>query len=176
MFTVLFDMELSPTKLRLAVFGSLAAPDHAQPPGLTIHGPNWTPSWVPLRTCGTIKMLGVVFDTRGLKLRLARVCTTMCAQRWLDSAIIAASVSSLTRTSYTAQFTLWTSTDLPNLDVPLNKLFRRLSSNIHTFPTQLLYLPASLDGLGHPRLSTYVNTRECGPRSEWTPRKGGTLK
>ena len=87
-------------------------------------------------------------------------CTTMCAQRRLDSAVIAASVSSLTRASYTAQFTPWTSTDLPDLDIPLNKLFRRLSGNMPTFPTQLLYLPASMGGLGLPRLSTYVNTRK----------------
>ena len=113
-------------------------------------------------------MLGVTFDTGGpqttqkvaTKLRLARACTTMCAQRRLDSAVIAASVSTLTRASYTAQFTPWTVQDLPALDVPLNKLFRRLSGNMATFPTQLLYLPPSMGGLGLPRLSTYINTRK----------------
>ena len=39
-FTVLFDMELSPAKLRLAVLGTLSAPDPDQPSGLTIHGPD----------------------------------------------------------------------------------------------------------------------------------------
>ena len=169
-FTVLFDMELSPAKLRVAVFGPIVAPDQTQPSTLTIHGPDWTPIWVPLRTSGTIKMLGVVFDTCGpqhtqkvaTKLRLARACITMCAQRRFDSAIIAASVSSLTRTSYTTQFTPWTSTDLPDLDIPQNKLFRRLSGNMHTFPTQLLYLPASMGGLGlrwtlvNPRISALL--------------------
>ena len=128
-FTVLFDMELSPGKLRLAVFGpSPSAP--GTPPDLVIHGPQWAPTRVPLRTSGTIKMLGVTFDTAGpqrtqkaaTKLRLARACTTLCAQRRLDSAILAASVSSLTRASYTAQFTPWAAQDVPDLDVPLNQL------------------------------------------------------
>ena len=123
------------------------------PSGLTIHGSHWSPFWVPLRSHGSVKMLGVTFDTGGpqttqkvaTKLRLARACTTMCAQRRLDSAVIAASVSTLTRASYTAQFTPWTVQNLPALDVPLNKLFRWLSGNMTTFPTQLLYLPFFLE-------------------------------
>ena len=113
-------------------------------------------------------MLGVTFDTSGpqhtqevaTKLRLARACTTMCAQRRLDSAIIAASVSTLTRASYSAPFTSWTAQDLPELDIPLNKLFRRLSGNMATLTTHLLYLPPSMGGLGLPRLTTYINTRK----------------
>ena len=42
----------------------------------------------------------------------------------------------------------------------LNRLFRRASHNMPTFPTRLLYLPASMGGLGLPRLSTYVNLRK----------------
>ena len=160
-FTVLFDMELSPAKLRLAVFG----PAPAANPAIPIHGSHLSPSWVPLRSHSTVKTLGVTFDTGGpqttqkaaTKLRLARACTTMCAQRRLDSAVIAASVSTLTRASYTAQFTPWTAQDLPALNVPLNKLFRRLSGNMATFPTQLLYLPPSTGGLGPPLTSTHVS-------------------
>ena len=166
-FTVLFDMELSPSKLRLAVFGP-CPPDMGPTPGLVIHGNLWAPTHVPLRTSGTIRMLGVTFDTTGpqrtqkvaTKLRLERACTTLCAQRRLDSAVIAASVSSLTRASYTAQFSPWVGQELAELDVPLNQLFRRLSGNMCTFPTHLLYLPPTMGGLGLPRLSTYVNTRK----------------
>ena len=68
----------------------------------------------------------------------------MCAQRRLDSAVVAASVSSLTRASYTAQFTAWAAQDIIDLDVPLNQLFHRLSGNMRTFPTHLLYLPNSM--------------------------------
>ena len=166
-FTVLFDMELSPGKLRLAAFGPCPTA-HGTPPELVIDGPQWAPTRVPLRTSGTIKMLGVTFDTSGpqrtqkaaTKLRLARACTILCAQRRPDCAVIAASVSSLTRASYTAQFTPWAAHDISDLDVPLNQLFRRLSGNMRSYPTHLLYLPTSMGGLGLPRLSTYVNTRK----------------
>ena len=62
-FTVLFDMELSPAKLRLAAFGPTPAANPAIPNGLTIHGSHWSPSWVPLRSHGSVKMLGITFDT-----------------------------------------------------------------------------------------------------------------
>ena len=71
-----------------------------------------------------------------------------------------ATVSSLTRASYTAQFTDWSAAALPTLDTKFNQLYRRLSRNMATFPTRLLYLPATSGGLGLPRLSTYVNMRK----------------
>ena len=51
-------MELSSVKLRLAVFGS-RPPDLGTTSGLVIHGPEWAPTFVPLSSSGTIKMLGV---------------------------------------------------------------------------------------------------------------------
>ena len=84
----------------------------------------------------------------------------MCAQRAVDNAVLTASVSSLTRASYTAQFTAWSAGDLTELDTALNRLLRRASNNMPTFPTRLLYLPTSQGGLGLPRLSTYINLRK----------------
>ena len=94
-------------------------------------------------------------QAKAAKLRLAS--TIMCAQRAVDNALLTASVSSLTRASYTAQFTAWSADDLTELDTALNRLFRRASHNMPTFPTRLLYLPASQGGMGLPRLSTYGN-------------------
>ena len=105
-------------------------------------------------------MLGVTLDIRGPQYTQRTATKLRLTQRRLDSAVIAASVSSLTRASYTAQFTPWTVQDISDLDVPLNKLLRRLSRNMSTYSTHLLYLPTSMDGLGLPKLSTYVNTRK----------------
>ena len=63
----------------------------------------------------------------------------MCAQRRLDSAVIAASVSSLMQASYTALFKPLAAQDLTDLDVPLNQLFHRLSGNMQTYPTHLFF-------------------------------------
>ena len=170
-FALCFDMEISVSKLRLARFGG---PRQGTPPQqtdtetLTIHGAAWAPHQVDVRRAGTIKMLGTIFDIQGPQstqakattLRLVRASAIMCAQRSVDNAVLTASVSSLTRASYTAQFTPWSAGDLTELDTALNRLFRRASHNMPTFPTRLLYLPASQGGLGLPRLSTYVNLRK----------------
>ena len=73
-------MKLSPAKLRLAVFGPTPAlaPDHLS--GLTLHGPDWTPTWVPLRTSGSVKMLGVTFNTRGPQ-HTQKEATKLCLAR-----------------------------------------------------------------------------------------------
>ena len=113
-------------------------------------------------------MPGMTFDIRGLKttqaeatkLRLARPSAIMCARRSVDNAVVTASISSLTRASYTAQFTAWPTGELTELYTALNRLFRRASGNMPTFPTRLLYLPHAQGGLGLPRLSTYVNLRK----------------
>ena len=169
-FTTLFDMEISVGKLRLAVFGPTppTATDLAQSDTLLIHGAGWTPETVHLRRTGTIKMLGVLFDISGpqvsqiaaTKLRLQRVCNILMAQRAVDNAALTATISTLTRAAYTAQFSPWPAQDLTDLDIPLNKLYRRISSNMPSFPNALLYLPASVGGLGFPRLSTYTNARK----------------
>ena len=138
------------------------------PETLIIHGADWSPQRVDVRRTGTIKMLGMTFDIAGpqctqakaTKHRLTRASAIMCAQRSVDNAVLTASISSLTRASYTAQFTPWSAGDLTELDTALNRLFRRASHNMPTFPTRLLYLPAAMGGLGLPRLSTYVNLRK----------------
>ena len=169
-FTTLFDMEISVGKLRLAVVGPAPPPatDPADADTLLIHGAGWTPETVHLRRTGTIKMLGVLFDISGpqtsqiaaTKLRLQRVCNILMAQRAVDNAALTATISTLTRAAYTAQFSPWPAQDLLDLDIPLNKLYRKISSNMPTFPNALLYLPSSAGGLGFPRLSSYTNARK----------------
>ena len=109
-------------------------------------GRHGLPTGWGVRRTGTIKMLGMTFNISGpqctqskaTKLRLASASALMCAQRSVDNAVLTASVSSLTRASYTAQFTPWSAGDLTELDTALNRLFRRASHNMPTFPTRLL--------------------------------------
>ena len=167
-FALCFDMKISVAKLRLAVFGPHArGQDPPQDETLLTHSAHWTPHRIAVKTTGTIKMLGMTFDIQGPQtsqatataFRLGRASAIMCAQRAVDNTVVTASVSSLTRASYTAQFTPWTATTIATLDLPLNELFRRLSGNMPTFPTRLRYLSTSHGGLGLPRLSTYVHMR-----------------
>ena len=166
-FALCFHMEISVSKLRLAVFGRRTR--HSPPTeALTIYGEHWSPQHVSVKDDGTIKMLGMTFDIHGPQhtqaaattLRIGRASAIMGAQRAVDNAVLTATVSSLTRASYTAQFTAWSAAALPGLDTKFNQLYRRLSGNMPTFPTRLLYLPTSSGGMGLPRLSTYVNMRK----------------
>ena len=51
-------------------------------------------------------------------------------QRVADTAALVASINTMAKAAYTAQFTPWSSQDLTALDVPLNRAFRRL---LHLF-------------------------------------------
>ena len=95
-------------------------------------------------------------------LRIGRASAIMGAQRTVDNAVLTATVSSLTRASYTAQFTAWSAAALPILDTKFNQLYRRLSGNMPTFPTRLLYLPFPQEGWAFPA-SLLMSTCGSGP-------------
>ena len=75
------------------------------------------------------------------KLRLQRVCNILMAQCAVDNAALTATISNLTRVAYTAQFSPWPAQDLVDIDVPLNKLYRRISNNTPNFPNALQAFP-----------------------------------
>ena len=77
-----------------------------------------------------------------------------------DTAALVASISTMAKAAYTAQFIPWSSQDLQALDVPLNRVFRRLLQLPPTHPNALLYMRTSEGGLGLPRLSDQVNLRK----------------
>ena len=128
-FALLFDLTISAPKLRAACLGSIS-PN----PSLTIHGPGWTPTLIPVRTDGTITILGLTFDLNHLqstqaqstKAHLTQASTILGYQRVTDTAALVASISTMAKAANTAQFIPWSPQDLLALDVPLNRAFRRL--------------------------------------------------
>ncbi|OXE35816.1 MAG: hypothetical protein CGW95_11575, partial [Phenylobacterium zucineum] len=114
-FAILLDLELSIAKLRVGVFNSCSA----KPEFITVHTSGWTPHTLQLKTTGTIKLLGVLFDLDGQQKtqkvlthqRLLRACTIMASQRSVDSVALTATISAMTRASYTATHSPWSSTD-----------------------------------------------------------------
>ena len=60
-----------------------------------------------------------------------------------DTAALIASISTMAKAAYTAQFIPWSSQDLQALDVPLNRVFRRLLQLPPTHPNALLYMRTS---------------------------------
>ena len=62
------------------------------------------------------------------------------------------------RAEYTGQFSTWTTTQLNELDAPFTTLYKKLTKNTHSYPTELLYLPTSMGGLGLHRTSDGIQT------------------
>ena len=77
-----------------------------------------------------------------------------------DTAALVASISTMAKAAYTAQFIPWVPHELLALDVPLNQSFRRLLQLPPSHPNALLYLGAPEGGLGLPRLSDRINLRK----------------
>ena len=162
-FALLFDLTISAPKLRAACIGP--APPN---PSLIIHGPGWTPTTLPIRTQGSITILGLTLDiseehttqSNITRTTLAQAATLLGYQRVTDTAALVASISTMAKASYTSQFLPWSPQDLQALDVPLNRAFRRLLLLPPTHPNALLYIKSSEGGLGLPRLSDQVNLRK----------------
>jgi len=62
------------------------------------------------------------------------------------------------RTEYNGQLSSWTIQQLDELDRIFSKAYRKLSSNIASFPTDLLYLSEEHGGLGYHRTSDGIQT------------------
>ena len=126
-FALLFDLTISAPKLRAACIS--AAPPN---PLLIIHGPGWTPTTLPIRTQGSITILGLTLDLSTAQTTqpqltrstLTQAATLLGSQRVTDTAALVASISTMAKASYTSQFLPWAPQDLLALDIPLNNHLR----------------------------------------------------
>ena len=141
-----------------------APPNHT----LTIHGLGWAPTTIPVRTQGSLTILGLTVDLASPQVtqpqktltHLIQATTILGHQRVADTSALVASVSTMAKAAYTAQFTPWSPQDLTAMDVPLNLAFRRLLQLPPTHSNALLYMGTSDGGLGLPRLSDQINLRK----------------
>ena len=174
-FALLFDLAISAPKLRAVCLGS--APPH---PTLTIHGPGWTPTVIPVRTQGNLTILGLTIDlathqisqSQSTHAHLTQAATILGTQQVADTSALVASVSTMAKAAYTAQFVPWSPQELVALDVPLNRAFRRLLHLPPAHPNALLYMNANNGGLGLPRLSDQVNARKWAMANRLQQRGG----
>ena len=174
-FALLFDLAISAPKLRAVCLGP--APPN---PTLTIHGAGWTPTVIPVRTGGSLTILGLTIDlathqisqSQSTHAHLTQAATILGAQHVADTSALVASVSTMAKAAYTAQFVPWTPQALVALDVPLNRAFRRLLQLPPAHPNALLYMNAKHGGLGLPRLSDQVNARKWAMANRLQQRGG----
>ena len=127
-----------------------------------------TPTIIPVRSQGSVTILGLKIDLTSTQItqpqstraHLIQAATILGHQRVADTTALVASVSTMAKAAYTAQFVPWAPQDLHAFDVPLNRAFRRLLQLPPSHPNALLYLNPADGGLGLPRLSDQVNFRK----------------
>jgi hypothetical protein len=118
-----------------------------------------------METKGKYKYLGATYDIDGTGIDRAQFNHTAMVIRQQCQAIgsrfatpetkyVVARVSSLNKVKYAAKFAQWTLQDYLRLDVPFNKLYRRMLRHLPSFPNALLYLPAARGGAGLQRFSS----------------------
>ena len=174
-FALLFDLTISAPKLRAVCLG-MSPPL----PTLIIHGSGWTPTVIPVRSQGSVTILGLTIDLTAAQVtqpqytraHLIQAATILGHQRVADTTALVASVSTLAKAAYTAQFVPWAPQDLQAFDVPLNRAFRRLLQLPPSHPNALLYMRLADGGLGLPRLSDQVNLRKWSMLNRLTQRGG----
>ena len=130
-----------------------------------VHTDRWTSAQIPIETKGKYKYLGATYDIDGTGIDRAQYNHTSMVIRQQCQAIgsrfatpetkyVVARVSSLNKVKYAAKFAQWTLQEYLRLDVPFNKLYRRMLRHLPSFPNALLYLPAAHGGAGLQRFSS----------------------
>ena len=109
-FALLFELTVSAPKLRKACLGP-TTPN----PTLIIHGPDWTPTTIAVRTQGGITILGYTLDITSpqttqpqlTRAHLTQAATIFGHQRVADITAFVASISTMAKAAYTSQLIPW---------------------------------------------------------------------
>ena len=119
-------------------------------------------------TGNVLKILGVnhyinVKDNslRDMRAELAFYCNIIMRKpASVPTNIIAMTASVYQKICYKAQFSAMSYKESMQLDIPLNQFYRRVTKNMVSFPTKLLYSECSQGGLGFRRLSDEIQQRK----------------
>ena len=106
-FALLFDLTISSPKLWAVCLGP--SPSRVT---LTMHGPGWIPTIIPVLSQGSVTILGLTIDLtpaqvtqpQSTRAHLIQAATILGHQREADTTALVASVSTLAKAAYTAQF------------------------------------------------------------------------
>ena len=158
-FALFFGLKINEAKLRMVQYNSKNGED------VIVHTDRWTPAKIRVETEGYYKYLGATYDIGGTGIDKSQHKITASVIRQQCQVIgtrfatpetkyVVARVSSLNKVKYAAKFAQWTLQEYIQLDVPFNKLYRRMLKHLPSFPNALLYLPAAQGGAGLQRFST----------------------
>ena len=166
-YSIIFGLDIAINKLRTFVHYPNGPPRLAPgspSPSVVIHTSDWQPHSIPVLSTGTLKVLGKFYDISSPSIHASqfahckKIADTACniLSRTLGSPANLSMVASTViakRVEYGAQFSSWTQSEYDDIDKPFTKLYRKISSNMSSYPTSLIYLPRKLGGLGCYKVS-----------------------
>ena len=120
------------------------------------------PSAAAIKILGFTHYIGCKDENyKELKRLLTHYCYVIGKKRASSAAkTLALNSAIFQRLLYQAQFTDMSLEQCRQLDVPINKLLRKLTKNLPGFPTRLLYMEICEAGLGYRRFSDEIQQRK----------------
>eukprot|EP01041_Mallomonas_annulata_P042115 gene42115-biopygen5005 len=185
-FALIFGLDIATNKLRL--HAQIWEPNTNIPnplPTLTLRGPQWTPIPIPIehstsRQTLHLKYLGPTIDlnnssdtllqelstyiNKTTNRILSRRATTQTKLTVLQSAVFG-------RLRYFMPHLTNSHEDLvTHLDKPIERFYRKLTKNMSSYPTRLLYTPRTSGGLGLWRPTDILLTSKLSAKHRYTTR------
>jgi hypothetical protein len=157
-FAIIFGLDIAKAKLRTFLHQPhLKSQSHHV--SISIHTTGWQEHKVIVRHSGVLKSLGMLYDIstthiyktqhKATILRESRACNILMRTRGSPKNLIMAARCCISkRIEYTGKFAANTKAELDEIDRPLSKLYKKITRNMTSYPTALLYLPHSMGGLG----------------------------
>jgi hypothetical protein len=161
---IIFKMKINTTKLRLFLLEHGDEHEPTQDPTLLLHVDNWEEGSIVEKEIlreGEMKSLGFVYGMKKtssqyktLKVQLSQVCGVI-SRKFASPAskLLALTAHVYNKVSYVGKFGSWTLKEYRELDTPVNKCLRKITKNMDSFPTRLLYMQKKDAGLGMKKIS-----------------------
>ena len=149
-FSLIFGLDLATHKFRAYVFSFGSPTNLMKHRTIRIHGPNWIPEDVTLRTEGPVKVLGVHLDldlsgksqleiTR-MRLKKGIAALQSCAAE-AEGKLYAITSVLIPRVRYPGQFMPWTEEQLGTLDVTIQAGARRILDKVCSYTNIVQHHP-----------------------------------
>ena len=170
-FMSIFQMTIVVPKLRMVWFDFRRESHEGLAPYIVIHDSGWNGIDVPLRRNGEMKYLGTVYGgdhrymtqfraTLADARRMVAVVLSKKASAGLKKAALQMCVMS--KACYVAKFATWTRAQMREIEGVFSGAFRRISKNMRSYPTRMLYMTTKDGGLGFQSFTDRVMAERWG--------------
>jgi hypothetical protein len=160
-FMVVFQMTIVPKKLRLVWFDfrreRVRGDDEEK--HVVVHRKGWIEERVAIRRMGRIKYLGCLFEggdggdaqfDETMKMVREQLGMVMKRKASAGAKAVVINMCVIARACYAAKFCSWGQDRMLRLEKEFSRAYRKVTRNMASFPTELIYMEKRDGGLGFP--------------------------